>query len=462
MKDRLLTLALAFGAFVAFYAVMAPKPSAPQERATRPVSIEAGPNGYLGLVRWLEAERVPVLSLRERFGKLRAVPGLAASTGNLLVSTAPHLYPIRDSEVWPLRDWVQQGNTLLVVAGLSDTPDWSMEEGVDVAFMEHLQDMTQMTFSEWPGALDTEAPAEGAPAAAESNTPKAMPAPKPDQPKNDDSKDVDSEEDASLSDMLDAQAKLDEPLRFAMEPVAPHPLLDGVTKVSALSEYPTSKWNGWFSATGAMELAHDPESGTPVLWLVPVGQGQIIVSAYGSILTNKLLGDDNNARLLANIVRWSLRGGGKVIIDDAHQGMVAFYDPEAFFGDSRLHVTLWWLAGLWLLFVIGSQRLRPALSSWNPVDITGFVRATGGFMARVMRPAAVGQQMIANFFNDARKHLGLAADGAPLWDWLRAQPAVSSQDIEWLQTLHAKVQQGRRVDLSQLHNLLARLRAALN
>jgi hypothetical protein len=82
-------------------------------------------------------------------------------------------------------------------------------------------------------------------------------------------------------------------------------------------------------------------------------------------------------------------------------------------------------------------------------------------MARVMRPAAAGQQMIANFFNDARKRLGLPADGTPVWDWLRAQPVVSSQDIDRLQTLHAKVQEGRRVDLSQLHNLLVRLRAAL-
>lgn len=440
MKDRLLTLALALGAFVAFYAVMAPKPSAPQERPTRPISAEAGPNGYLGLVRWLEKERVPVLSLRERFGKLSEVPGLASNTGNLLISTAPHLYPIRDSEVWPLRGWIQQGNTLLVVAGLSDTPDWSMGEGIDVAFLEHLQAMTQMSFSQLPADLETAAP-------------------KPDdQLENDDL----AEDAASLSEVVDAQAKLDEPQRFEMQPAGAHPLLEGVSKVSALSEYPTAKWDGWLNDTGAMELAHDPDSGAPVLWLLPEGQGQIILSAYGSILTNKLLGDDDNARLLANIVRWSLRDGGKVIVDDAHQGMVAFYDPEAFFGDARLHVTLWWLFGLWLLFVIGSQRLRPAQSSWKPLDITGFVRATGGFMARVMRPAAAGQQMIAIFFNDARKRLGLTTDGSPLWDWLRAQPMVSSQDFERLQTVHAKLQQGRRVDLAQLHNLLSRLRAALN
>jgi hypothetical protein len=56
----------------------------------------------------------------------------------------------------------------------------------------------------------------------------------------------------------------------------------------------------------------------------------------------------------------------------------------------------------------------------------------------------------------------LPADGAPLWDWLSAQTVVSEQDVERLQALHAKVQQGQRVNLSQLHNLLIRLRAALN
>ena len=88
MKDRLLTLALAIAAFAAFYALMAPKPSGPQEeRPTRPTSIESGPNGYLGLLRWLTAERVPVLSLRDRYGKLQQLPGLEAQSGNLMLAT---------------------------------------------------------------------------------------------------------------------------------------------------------------------------------------------------------------------------------------------------------------------------------------------------------------------------------------------------------------------------------------
>lgn len=449
MKERLITLALALAAFAAFYALMGPKPGAPQERTTRPTSIEQGPNGYLGLVRWLTAEGVSVLSLRERYAKLQQLPGLDVTSGNLMLTTTPQLYPLRQTEVGPLRSWVNQGNTLLIVAGLSDTPDWSMGEGADPDFMSNMEAMTDLKFQQVPPTpAQTEAKPENA-------SPEPAPSTKP------------SESEApetSARDAILAATKYDVPARFEMKPAGPHPLLEGVETVSALSEYRSAKWRAWLEGQGeaVIELAHDPVSGVPVLWVQPTGSGQIILSAYGSIFTNKALGQDDNARLLANIVRWSVHDGGKFIIDDAHQGLVAFYDPTAFFGDRRLHLTLWWLFGLWLVFVLSSQRLRPAISKWNPVDITGFVRATGGFMARVLRPAVAGQQLFANFFNDTRTRMGLPPNGEPIWDWLRVQAAVSAQDVQRLQELHAKVQHGRRVDLSRLHNLLVQVRTALN
>ncbi|HEY4366273.1 MAG TPA: DUF4350 domain-containing protein [Steroidobacteraceae bacterium] len=458
MKDRVLTLALAIAAFALFYTLLMPKPAARQEPVTRPVTTEKGPNGYLAMERWLAAEGVPTVSLRQRYGRLHELtdasnaPGKAGgTTGNLLISTAPHLYPLRNSEVGPLRDWVSAGNTLLVVAGLSDTPDWSMGEGEDPEFMDHMRSMTGLDFVQAPPP-ETAAvkPGDKAGAAATPGS-QEQKAGKESQPKA-----------APPIVAIAARQKLVDPLRFQAVPNGSHPLLAGVKSVAALSEYPASQWRATSnSADLILELTRDAKSEEPTLWLLRYGNGQIIVSAYGSVFTNKLLDKQDNARLLANIVKWSLRPGGKVIVDDAHQGLVAFYDAKAFFGDKRLHWSLLWLVGLWLVFVLGPQRLRVAASGWHPVDITSFVRASGGFMARVLRPSVAGQQLFTNFFNDVRRRVGLPVDGAPVWDWMNAHRALPEAEMDRLRELHGKVLRGRRVDLPALQTLLVEARGAL-
>ena len=428
MKDRLLTLALAVGALAAFYVVIAPKPAPPQERVTRPLSTENGPNGYLGLQRWLAEQGVGVISLRERYGALATIAP-TAPTGNLLITTAPHVYPLRDSEAQPLEDWIVAGNTLVVLAGLSDTPEWSMDH-VDPQFLVHMQTMTGLTFKEIPPPVLKEGEA-----AQQATTPR---------------------------DAVQAFTRLVEPERFESSPNGQHPLLDKVRSIVAVSEFPSARWQASSERSVVLELASDHKSGVPALWLLPLGDGQVIVSAYGSLFTNKALGERDNARLLANIVRWSLGEKGRVIIDDAHQGLVSFYDPDKFFGDARLHRAVLWLLALWLVFVLGPRRLRGATSGWNPLDVTSFVRATGGFMARVLRPAAAGEQLFANFFNEIRSRLGMTPDGAPLWDWLAAHAVIPAADLNRLQDLHQRVAERRRVDLAELYNLIARMRAQLN
>jgi hypothetical protein len=440
VKDRLLTFALAIGAFAAFYALLVPKPAPPQERATRPLSIEAGPNGYLAMQRWLEAEQVKTHSLRERYGALAEVSA-AVPTGNLLISTTPHVYPIRNNEQGALTGWIAAGNTLLVVSGLSDTPEWSMGEGSDSELLAHMETMTGLSFTQVLPDQEAETPQE---TEAEEG-----------------SEEESEEESAAPLDTFTAQTRLDTPQRSQFSPAGPHPLLEGVQAVLAVSEYPSSQWRATSDSALLFELAHERETGVPALWLLPFGDGQIIVSAYGSILTNKVLGEADNARLLANIVRWSLGPQGTVFLDDAHQGLVSFYDPDKFFGDSRLHRSLWWLVALWLVFVLGARRLRPAASTWNPLDVTSFVRATGGFMARVLEPATAADQLFANFFNEIRQRLGLAPDGAPMWQWLEAHAAIPAGDLARMRALHRNATERRRVNLRELHNLLVRVRAQL-
>jgi hypothetical protein len=378
--------------------------------------------------RWLDAEKVPVISFRERYGGLDdATPG--TPTGNLLITTTPHVYPLRSTEVLPLRKWIEAGNTLLVVAGLSDTPEWSMGEGQDLLFSAHMLQMTGLTFMQIE--------------------------PKTDKPEKE------APQQSTTQRTVQALTRLGEPLRLESAPNGEHPLLDGVQSILAISEFPSSSWQAASDRAVVLELASDHLRGVPALWLLPFGRGQVIVSAYGSVFTNKVIGEKDNARLLANIARWSLGAKGHVLIDDAHQGLVAFYDPDKFFGDSRLHRTLWWLFALWLVFVLGPRRLRGTYRAWNPLDVTSFVRATGGFMARVLRPAAAGQRLFANFFNEIRGRLGLALDGAPLWEWLGGQATIPPADLERLQELHRRAAGQRRIDLVELHNLIARIRAQL-
>lgn len=440
MKDRLLTFALAVGAFAAFYALLGPKPAPPAQRITRPISTEAGRNGYLGLQRWLAAEQVPTYSLRERYGELPTISA-QSPTGNLLITTTPHVYPLRSTEAEPLSTWIAAGNTMLVLAGLSDTPEWAIAEGADPDLLEHMKLMTGLTFvnASTPSPPVEDATNTGTEGAADQQQQRQQ------QPS-----------------AIDAVRQLMQPKQSEASPNARHPLLEGVQSILAISEYPSARWRAVAQNAVLLELARDNDSGVPTLWLVPHGEGQIVVSAYASILTNKMLGEHDNARLLANLIESSVAPQGRVIIDDAHQGLVSFYDPEKFFGDSRLHRSLWWLIALWLVFVLGPRSFRAAGRSWNPVDVTSFVRATGGFMARVLKPAATGQRLFANFFNEIRQRLGLAPDGAPVWEWLGSHAAIPANDLQRLQELHRRVSQRRRINLPELHNLLVRVRALLN
>lgn len=460
MKDRALTLALAVAAFALFYSLFFPSRS-PVDRPTRPVSTEQGPNGYFVMQRWLASQRVPLQLLRDRFDKL-SMPGAVdantsfSQTGNLLITTMPHILPLRSSEEAALRRWVEGGNTLLVLAGLADTPEWSMGEGYDPATIPHLELITGMRFAQ----VNADAAAtEGTDAThnneknhSDSSVPPAEGGEKvPKKPRR---------------VVPVAAERFDTPARYELVPNGRHPLLDGVHSVVALSEYPSEQFRAEPVSVGVvLELARDREAGEPVLWLAQRGRGQVIVSGFGSLFTNRLLAQSgsegaDNAQLLANIVSQSLRDGGRVIIDDTHQGGVSFYDAAAFFKDARLHRTLYWLVALWLVFILGPQRLRATASSWQPVDITTFVRSTGGFLARVVRPSAAAQQLFDNFFRDVRDR-ELQPDSAADWDWLASHAAVPAADLRQLRDLHDRALQGRRVDLPRLHNLLTRIRRTL-
>ncbi|HXN80137.1 MAG TPA: DUF4350 domain-containing protein [Steroidobacteraceae bacterium] len=415
MRERLITLGCALGSLLLFAALFVRGEGLDSRRIALPTTIERHGNGLAGAMSWLEAEGIRTLSLRERFDTLAKRRDLPRA-GNFLIMTVPVATPFRVEEVRAVDHWIRAGNTLLVLAALSDTPDWGRGR---LSIHNDLQLLTGLDF-------ETVRSAESSQNAA--------------------------------ARMIEASRELAQPQRGTLVPNRPHPYLRGVNSVVAWSDYPPQAWTVRVPRDGfVLSLAHQSETGQGVLWMRPVGSGIIIVSGFGSPFSNRALAGADNARLLANIVGATVRSDGAVLFDDEHQGLAAAYDPAKFYNDPRLYGTIGVLAAVWLIWVLGSTRLRlPATRMPAPREAE-LVRATGGFLARVLRPAAAARRMFEHFFRrlSARTHRGAQGEGLP-WEWLEHHPRLARADVQQLKHWYAQAYSDRRVPLTRLHNLIVR------
>lgn len=416
MKDRLTSLGLALGALALFWMLIFPKPGSQSKSVIRPLSTESGDSGYLGLWRWLSAEGVAVASLRDHYEGLSSPAVSPSASGNLLLTTLPHAVPVRAYEWAGLDAWIRRGNTLLIMAALDDTPRWelSTDGSTLVAQLRRLSGLEWSEIKEHPTS--------------------------------------------ALSGPRDALNQVVAPKRVLMIPSGVHPMFDGVASVATITEFSATRWQVK-SVTPApvLELAKRADNGDGAVWLHTLGAGRVIVSTFASPFTNQQLDEADNARWLTNIIGSSLAGTGRVIFDDSHQGLADYYDPKAFFADRRLHATLWWIVLLWLVFAVGSQRLRPAPASVPALDDTAMLRVSARFFSNMIAPAAAGRRLIEHFFNRLRRRLDLREDGQPVWAWLEAQARLPRGDIEQLRQLYTLAQSNGRISLISLQFLLSRL-----
>jgi Domain of unknown function (DUF4350) len=419
LNERFVTLVLALGALALFYLLFVPKPVPAEQSQALPTSRESGPDGYQAAWRWLQSEGIPVRALHERYDRLNSRAAPFRATGNVLLTTLPHKLPPRSDEATQLDAWVERGNTLVVMAALDDTPLWTLG---DSTLEKAAGRLTRLKFS----VIDAK------PSPQERRAPR-----------------------------MDWGA-LAQPKDSVIVPRGAHPLLEGVHSVRVVSELPASRWRASpMDRATVLQIGEIAGNGDPAIWLRRQGEGAVMTFAVASIFSNRLIGQGDNAKLLSNVIAWSLRSGGAVIFDDAHQGDVSYYDAKAFFRDPRLHRSLGWIVLLWFVFVLGVQRLRARPRDWNPIDVTAFVAMSGEFFASALTPAAAGSRLFENFFNSIRRRLNLGQDGRPLWDWLSVQAAVSGGELSELRRLHDRVQAGRSVDLIRLQNLLSQLQGNL-
>lgn len=406
MKQRLLTLVLALGALALFYALIFPKPQRPVPAQGLPISTDGRPEGYLAIWRWLGKEHIPRVSLRYRYDRL---PGLLGQpTGNLLIVTLPQRMPMQATELGTLESWVARGNTLLIAAALDDEPVWTLETH-DAVMMKDLQRITGLKFLAAP----------------------------------------------TMTWVRSLGAS-----RLEIRPRGVHPLLAGVQRITAPLPLPSRRWRPHLTHDRLpLELAALEPGRQPALWLEHYGGGQIILSAVAAPFSNGGMRYPGNARLLANILAWSLAPGGAVVFDDAHEGLSAFYDAWAFFADPRLHATLGWIVLLWLTFVMASQSLRIASPAWQPPDETAYIEGSARYLAAVVDPGEAARRLIEDFLGELPGHP--PGSGANAWQRLDAQPGIGSAGQEALRACYERARAGRRVNLVRLQILLAQLRKAM-
>lgn len=428
MKERLITLLCAMGALALFSIMFLNREGMSGGRfdAPRPITSERRGNGYHAAMTWLENEKIRSVSLRDRFNTLPKREDLTA-TGNLLIVSLPVRTGFKTEEFLPLDRWIRSGNTLLVMAALSDNPDWHADFGGyeqgNVPLLTGLEVETtkdrdkRVARRARPGVPDAE----------------------------------EQEEDA------EPYREYRDPLRTTIVANREHAYFDGVNEVIALSDYPRRTWTVKVPYQGfVLSLAHEKGTTNGALWTRPLGRGRIIVSGYGTLFTNRAIGLADNARLLANIVSVNVGEKGTVLFDDGHQGISASYDPGKFFTDRRLYATIGILGALWLIWVLGSTRLRLPASRQAAPREAELVRAAGSFLSRALPGHAGARQLIENFFHRVRTRAGTVLEGPP-WELLERNSRIDPADLAQLRRWSDDAQAQRRVPLRPLHNLILRL-----
>ena len=416
MNDRLVTLAGALGSLLVLVLLLyQPAATSPH---TRPLTTEAGANGYLGLVRWLESQSpaVPVVSLRERFDMLPdsfPTPVSAYGRGHVLLVTYPFTTPADAREIDTLHRWLAAGNTMLVLAALNETPAWA--DGAYHDFISALEALTDMRFV----AVNDE---EG--------------------------------EQLTVGDFTTIKAH---PLTYTAS--AEHPLMAGVATLAGETDLATAFWNPARGA--ALRLATVDGFDAGAAWQASHGNGFIIVSGSATLLSNRLLASGDNARWFSNVLAHHLAPDGQVIFAEFHQGLSDVYDPAAFFGDTRLHTTLLFALTFWLIYIVGSSgrlgRYQPPVTTPRQRDL---VVAIGHFLQRKLSQQASGKLLVDNWLAQLTAAGKLPPDEDP-WVVLRTMPLIDQQTLKRVEHAYAELGKGRRIKLRELHNTLRALRRSL-
>ncbi len=466
MRDRITVFCGALLSLLLVYVLLTPRGAHNGlEQISRPASVDAGDYGLLGLKTWLEKAGIRSLSWRSRYERLREDARLPAQ-GNVLITSLPHGVPARTRELRSLQEWLYAGNHILFLAAEYDAPAWAPLGFMQFSSMDTDEVLKQFGFEFSHPEEKEKDETDGGAKDADTDVEKHA------------GKHAETQEEKSPGffrglleqDLAGVKGVLPrEPL--SLIPVLDHPRLRAVksveTRVFETRALRLERKNPPLTATKgsyvlALALLQHPETGEAVFWEAPLGKGAVWLSAYPDMFGNLTLGMGDNSKFLANVLTFALEPDGYVLFDDFHFGISELYDPQAFFADNRLHYTLFFIFGFWIVYLLGyTNRLRPPVKPSHPPKASDFVEVVAGLCARRLSPTAVTRGLTGHFFNEVRALYHMPENGQPLWDLLEARFAFANKNLELLRVMVANCDRGRPPKLQDLISVLQKLRKEL-
>jgi len=358
----------------------------------------------------------------------------------------PGMDVFRTDEYAALDKWVRRGNTLLINAALLDQPGWAV--GRESGTVVEVESLT---------ALEFETP--------EGRESRLDPTPLAQRVREADERDRIADEEQEEDDIEEVAPFSEEwqpPEKIVLTATGPHALLAGVRTLAMETDYKPEEWSLRMPYDNFVLTLARTRNGEGALFEQRVGAGRILLFAAGSLFTNRALGNDDNAQLVANIVSTCVAPGGVVLFDDLRQGLAASYDPARFYRDPRLYKTMFIALALWLAWVLGGTRLRaPAIERHDPSE-AALVRHAGELIARTVAPWQQALRLFDHFFTGvARAARGAnalrGAERGELWQWLERHAAILPQELDQLKSWYADAHAMRRLPLVSLQNLLDNL-----
>jgi len=434
MKERLITLLTALAALALVIFLLSPRSQDAQKPLSLPTSEDRGPDGLKGLFTWLQREGLPVVSFRKRYNDLLKDPALPA-TGNVLLASLPASRELRKTE-WPaLSEWLEQGNTLIILGAVYQRPAWATGEDCLCAVKEFLSEYDWTLNSTDADQQDDEEdkPAQSGKEAADKTLQRSI--------------------EKLQADLKESLAQDSQLLALSAQP-----LLEGVKTLQTQTRPGLLKapWTLTSSEPEnlALRLLRLKDSDLTTAWWMNAGAGRIVLLLTPDLFSNSQLGQADNARFFSNLIDQALAPDGRLLFDDYHFDLSELYDPEHFFKDPRLHKTLACIGLFWLLYVIGyTDRLAPVRQAESPLSTRDFINVTSEFFARRLSKPLLAEALVKHLLADIHARRGLRSE-AEVWHWLEQHSRIDPQQIKLLKQALAK----QRLSLLRLSNTITYIR----